>query len=74
MLVQEKYDIPISNYTFTKINNYEFTRFFNCCAKIEAAYMEDTGRIILIYENDPSHKSQFPLMRDAKDSNNGIDP
>lgn len=71
----EKFKTNIAQYTITKVNNNEFTRFFPLSNSCEELTNEDLGRVILCYEIDPKLNPRFENFKgliDKKDSNNGV--
>ena len=74
--IYEKFKTNIAQYTITKVNNNEFTRFFPLSNSCEELTNEDLGRVILCYEIDPLLNPGFKNIKgaiDKKDSNNGVD-
>ena len=71
--MKDKYDVDPAFYTVTKVNNNEFTRFFNHKQKVEALQNETEGRFMMFYEVDRSLKPSMPQTMDKADSNHGID-
>ena len=52
--MKDKYDVDPADYTVTKVNNNEFTRFFNHKQKVEALQNETEGRFMMFYQVDTS--------------------